>query len=197
MDIARKKKILNVTREWTEALVVAGILALLIRAFLIQPFKIPSGSMRMTLLEGDRPLVVKLIYGPQIPFTKKRLPGFFKPQRGDVVVFKYPDDPKRDFIKRLIALGGETVEIKNGDIYINDELVEDPVIKNIYYYNRKDSDYGKAGQKVEVAEGFYFMLGDNSGASSDSRFWGFVPEENIVGKAVLIFWPLNRMRFIE
>ena len=197
MYIVNKKEFTNFIKEWGEALVVAGILALIIRAFLIQPFKIPSGSMRMTLVEGDRPLVVKLIYGPKIPFTTKRLPGFSKPQRGDVVVFKYPEDPKRDFIKRLIALGGETLEIKNGDVYINDKLIEDPVIKNTYYYNRENSKYGKVNQIVEVPEGSYFMLGDNSAASSDSRFWGFVPEENLIGKAILIFWPLNRIRFIE
>ena len=182
-------------REWVESIVVAFVLAMFIRTFFLQAFKIPSGSMRMTLLEGDRLIVNKLRYGPKIPFTKKRLPGFTKPKRGDIVVFSYPEDPKRDFIKRLIAMGGETVEIRYGDIYINDKLVEDPRIKNVYYYNR--GTYGEAGQKVKVPPGNYFVLGDNSASSHDSRFWGFVPEYYIIGKAEFIYWPLNRIRFIH
>ncbi|HPN55547.1 MAG TPA: signal peptidase I, partial [Candidatus Omnitrophota bacterium] len=129
----------SATREWVESIVVAFILAMFIREFFFQAFRIPSGSMRNTLLEGDRLLVNKLYYGPKIRFTTKRLPGFTTPQRGDVIVFIYPQDSKRDFIKRLIASGGETVEIKDGDVYIDGKLIEDPRIKNIYYYN-----YGNA-----------------------------------------------------
>ena len=184
----------SATREWVESIVVAFILAMFIREFFFQAFRIPSGSMRNTLLEGDRLLVNKLYYGPKIRFTQKRLPGFTTPQRGDVIVFIYPQDPKRDFIKRLIALGGETVEIKDGDVYVNGKLVEDPRIKNKYYYN-----YGNAlpGEKIEVPEGYYFVLGDNSASSSDSRYWGFVPENNVIGKAALIYWPPQRIRFIK
>lgn len=182
-------------REWVEAILIALVLALFIRAFFVQAFRIPSGSMRMTLLEGDRILVSKLAYGPQVPFTKKRLPGFTVPRRGDLVVFEFPGDTKRDFIKRLIATGGETVEIKFGDIYIDGRLIEDPEIKNVYYYNR--GEYGRANEKIQVPEGKYYVLGDNSGSSHDSRFWGFVPEENIVGRAELIYWPLDRMRFVK
>lgn len=192
------KKQGSVLREWIESIVIAFILAMFIRTFFIQAFKIPSGSMRPTLIEGDRLMVNKLRYGPKVPFVKtKRLPGFTKPQRGDVIVFIYPVDPKRDFIKRLIGLEGETVEIREGDIYINDELVEDPVIKNIYYYNGNHYKYGKEGQKFTVPEGHYFVLGDNSGSSSDGRFWGFVPKGNVIGRAGLIYWPFNRMRFIQ
>ncbi|HQO58464.1 MAG TPA: signal peptidase I [Candidatus Omnitrophota bacterium] len=182
------------TREWVESIVVAFILAMFIREFFFQAFRIPSGSMRNTLLEGDRLLVNKLYYGPKIRFTPKRLPGFTTPQRGDVIVFIYPQDEKRDFIKRLIALGGETVEIKDGDIYVDGKLVEDPRIKNIYYYN-----YGNAlpGEKIRVPEGHYFVLGDNSASSSDSRYWGFVPENNVIGKAALIYWPPQRIRIIK
>jgi len=104
-------------------------------------------------------------------------------------------DPSRDFIKRLIGLGGETVEIKDGDIYVNGALVEDSRIKDVFYYNR--GTYGKEGNKIEVPEGHYFVLGDNSGSSSDGRFWGFVPEENVIGRAELIYWPFSRTRFIK
>jgi signal peptidase I len=152
--------------------------------------------MRPTLIEGDRLMVNKLRYGPKVPFIKdKRLPGLGGPARGDVVVFIYPVDNSRDFIKRLIGLPGEFVEIKNGDIYINGDLLKDQRIKNIYYYNR--GDYGKTNVAITVPEGHYFVLGDNSGSSSDGRFWGFVPQENVIGRAELIYWPLNRMRFIK
>ncbi len=181
--------------EWIEPIVVAFILAMFIRTFFIQAFKIPSGSMRPTLMEGDRLIVSKFIYGAKIPFTKKRLPGLSKPKRGDIIVFIYPVDGKRDFIKRLIAFGGETVEIIDGDVYVNGKIIQDPRIKNIYYYNY--GPYGQEGEKVEVPKGSVFVLGDNSGSSSDSRFWGFVPEENIIGRAEFIYWPPKRIRILK
>lgn len=182
-------------REWVDSIVVALILALLIRTFIVQAFKIPTGSMRMTLIEGDRILVNKLAYGPKIPFSNFRLPGYTKPKRGDVVVFTYPEDPKRDFIKRLIALSGQTVEIKNGRTYINGEIVDDPVIRDVYYYNR--GAYGGQNQKIVVPEDAYYVLGDNSASSKDSRYWGFVKKDLLIGKAQVIYWPLNRIRFIK
>src|SRR3989338_252658 len=186
----------SAVREWAESIVIAFILAMFIRTFFFQAFKIPSGSMRPTLVEGDRLMVNKLRYGPKVPFTKdKRLPGFGKPQRGDVIVFIYPVDPSRDFIKRLIGLGGETIEIKNGDIYVNGDVINDPLIKNTFYYNR--GEYGKEDDSITVPEGHYFVLGDNSGSSSDGRYWGFVPEGSVVGRAELIYWPFGRMRFIK
>ncbi len=186
----------SVFREWTESIVIAFILAMFIRAFFIQAFKIPSGSMRPTLIERDRLMVNKLRYGPRVPFTKtKRLPGFTEPKRGDVIVFVYPKDPSRDFIKRLVALEGEEVEIVDGDLYINDILIEDPIIKNIFYYN--GSNYGQEGEAFTVPDGHVFVLGDNSASSSDGRVWGFVPYNNIIGRAELIYWPFNRMRFIH
>jgi len=106
----------SVAREWTESIIIAFILAMFIRTFFIQAFKIPSGSMRPTLIEWDRLMVNKLRYGPRVPFSKnKRLPGMTEPKRGDVIVFVYPTDPSRDFIKRLIGLGGETIEIRGGE----------------------------------------------------------------------------------
>lgn len=189
-------KVRSVIREWVESIIIAFILAMFIRTFFIQAFKIPSGSMRPTLIERDRLIVNKLRYGPKIPLTKdKRLPGFTIPKRGDIIVFVYPVDPSRDFIKRLIGLEKETVEIKEGDIYINDTIVEDPRIKDTFYYNR--GEYGKEGQKITVPEGHYFVLGDNSGSSSDGRFWGFVPEGNVIGRAEVIYFPFKRWRIIQ
>ncbi|PIW63503.1 MAG: signal peptidase I [Candidatus Omnitrophica bacterium CG12_big_fil_rev_8_21_14_0_65_50_5] len=182
-------------REWIESIVIAFLLAMFIRTFFIQAFKIPSGSMRMTLIEGDRLMVNKLRYGPKIPFTRNRIPGYSKPDRGDIVVFIFPGTPKKDFIKRLIAFGGETVEIKFGDIYIDGEPVEDERIKNIFYYNA--GPYGLAGVPVKVPEGYVCVFGDNSRSSHDSRYWGFVPIENVIGRAEFIYWPLNRMRFLN
>ena len=186
----------SAAREWTESIIIAFVLAMFIRTFFIQAFKIPSGSMRPTLIERDRLMVNKLRYGPRVPFSKKkRLPGIAEPKRGDVIVFVYPTDPSRDFIKRLIGLGGETIEIREGNIYVNDQIIEDPPIKETYYYNR--GDYGREQQKIVVPQGHYYVLGDNSGSSSDSRFWGFVPQENVIGRAEMIYWPFSRMRFIK
>jgi signal peptidase I len=187
----------SAVREWVESIVIALILALLIRQFIVQAFKIPTGSMRMTLIEGDRILVNKFIYGAKFPFTDFRLPSLRKPKRGDVIVFMYPEDPKKDFIKRLVALPGETIEIRNGNIYIDGKLNAEPLIYNRYYYNRLDSEFGKEGQKIKVPEGSYYVLGDNSSSSRDSRYWGFVPQKNILGKAILIYWPPQRVRLIK
>jgi signal peptidase I len=185
----------SVLREWVESIAIAFVIAMVIRAFAFQAFKIPTGSMRTTLLEGDRLLVNKLVYGPQIPFTDWRIPGYGKLTRGDVIVFKFPEDPKRDFIKRLIAFPGETVTIDEGGIYINGKKIEDRKILNQYYYNR--GDYGAKGQIIRVPKNFYFVLGDNSASSMDSRFWGFVPESYLVGKAEVIYWPITRIRMIK
>jgi signal peptidase I len=219
MSKTRKPK--SAARDWIESILIALVLAVLIRSYFIQPFKIPSGSMRMTLIEGDHLFVDKWTYGPQIlppmfwdigfqegspllsvrwpdaflPMTKMRLPGFRKPRRGDIVVFVYPVDPTKDFIKRLIAVGGETVEIKGGAIYIDGKEVTDPRIRNTYYYNR--GDYGAEGQVVHVPPGYVFVMGDNSGSSYDSRYWGFVPETSIIGRADIIFWPLDRIRILQ
>ena len=208
-------------REWVESVLIALVLAVFIRTYFFQPFKIPSGSMRMALVEGDHLFVNKLRYGPILlpelhapdfmrqwfgpdfdiqwvdvlkPLAKVRLPGFGKPQRGDIVVFVYPEDRTKDFIKRLIGVPGDQVEIKDGGIFINGQQVVDPRIKNIYYYNR--GDYGQEGASITVPPGHYFMLGDNSGSSHDSRYWGFIEESDIVGKADVLFFPFNRIRLL-
>ncbi|MBL7151477.1 MAG: signal peptidase I [Candidatus Omnitrophica bacterium] len=185
----------SVIREWIESIIVALILAMIIRTFVVQAFKIPTGSMRPTLQEGDLILVNKFIYGARVPFTDLRLPGLAQLKRGDVIVFIYPEDPKKDFIKRLIGLPGDTVEIKDGTVYINDNPVLDPVFNQRYYYNR--GQWGQENQKITVTQDSYFVLGDNSASSQDSRYWGYVPEKNILGRAILIYWPPNRIRIIR
>lgn len=172
-------------KDWGEPFVIAAVLALIIRTFLLGPYKIPTGSMHPTFLEGDRIFVDKVSY------------RFKEPQRGDIIVFKYPLDKKKDFVKRLIGLPGDKIEIRDGKLVINSRLVEDPPFSNNYYYNRDDWDYGKHGQVVEVPPGSYFALGDNSAASSDSRNWGFVPSRNLVGKAFLIWWPPKRAKLVH
>ncbi len=173
-------------KEWVEPIVIALILALFIRTFFVQAFKIPTGSMRDTLIEGDRILVNKIIY------------RFREPKRGEVIVFKFPKDKKRDFIKRLIALGGETVEIKDGDVYINGKILTDSqIIRQNYYYNREDWEYGRTNQVINVPDNSYFVLGDNSAHSSDSRNWGFVEHKDVIGKAFFIYWPPRRWKMVE
>ncbi len=189
-----KKK--SALREWIEAALFAAFLAFcVIRPFIVQAFKIPTGSMRPTLLEGDLILVNKFIYGAKIPFTHFRLPAVRELKRGDVLVFIYPEDKMKDFIKRLVGLPGDTVEIKAGTVFVNDQPLLEPVFNQRYYYNR--GDFAKENQKLVVPPDNYFVLGDNSGSSKDSRYWGFVPKDNILGQALVIYWPPQRIRVIK
>lgn len=190
-----KQKIKSVVRDWVESIVVAFILAMIIRTFVIQAFKIPSGSMRSTLLEGDLILVNKFIYGAKIPFTGLNLPALRQPKKGDVIVFIYPDNPKKDFIKRLVGSPGETLEIKSGTVYVNDKPLIDSIFSQRYYYNR--GEFGQEGKKIKIPEDNFFVLGDNSASSQDSRYWGFVPRKNILGKALVIYWPPQRIKIIR
>jgi signal peptidase I len=188
-----KKK--SVIRDWVESIIIAFLLALVIRAFLVQAFKIPTGSMRMTLIEGDLILVNKFIYGAKVPFSSQRLPAVRQPQRGDVIVFIYPEDKHKDFIKRLVGLPGDVVEIKGGSIFINDKPVPEAIFNQIYYYNR--GQLAGPGEKLVVPAGSYFVLGDNSATSKDSRYWGFVPKDNLLGQAMIIYWPPQRIKLIK
>ena len=191
-----EKKPKSALRDWVESIIVAFILAMFIRTFVVQAFKIPTGSMRPTLIEGDIILVSKFIYGSKIPFTDStRLPKVRGPKRGDVVVFISPETPKKDFIKRLIGLPGDAVEIKKGTIYINDQPLLEPLFSQRYYYNQ--GEYGKEYHKTIVPENNYFVLGDNSTSSHDSRYWGFVPAKSMLGKALIIYWPPQRIRIIK
>ena len=170
--------------ENIESLLWAVALALLIRTFIMAPFKIPSGSMRQTLLEGDRILVNKFIY------------HFQQPQRGDIIVFRYPEDPKRPFIKRLVGLGGDRVEIKEGHLWVNGKRLNGAkIFEANYYYNQ--GRYGREGEVVDVPTDSYYVLGDNSASSHDSRFWGFVPRRLLIGRAMCVFWPLRRWRVLR
>lgn len=159
-------------RETIETVLWAVVLALILRTFVVQAFWIPSGSMIPTLLPGDRVLVCKFWYYVQ------------KPEREDIFVFKYPVDPKRDFVKRIIGLPGDTVEIRQGTVYINGEPLKDSYVKFKDAYNM---------QKVTVPSDSYFAMGDNRPNSQDSRFWGFVPEKNIRGPVFFRYWPLSRI----
>jgi signal peptidase I len=171
-------------KEWVEPIIIAVILALIIRTFVVQAFKIPTGSMRPTLMEGDRIFVNKFIY------------RFKEPQRGDVIVFISPEDKKKDFIKRLVGLPGENVQISDGLILINGKPVEKgSKLREQYYYNT--GDFGKEGSVQTVPKDAYFVLGDNSSSSRDSRYWGFMPKKHLLGKAIFIYWPLNRIRIIK
>ncbi|MFC1890181.1 signal peptidase I [Thermodesulfobacteriota bacterium] len=179
-----KKFTLQVVREYTEVLIIALALALFIRTFIIQAFKIPSGSMIPTLAIGDHILVSKFSYGVKIPFTDICFLDFHKPEREDVIVFREPKQGKKDFIKRVMGLTGDRIEVKNKKLYINGQIYED---RHAYFAgNRFRSGIDNFGP-VTVPEGHYFMMGDNRDNSSDSRVWGFVPFENIRGKALIIY----------
>lgn len=184
--ITRNKSTL---REYTEAIVIALILALFIRTFIIQAFKIPSGSMLPTLLIGDHLLVNKFIYGIKVPFSGTVVVPIKEPQRNDVIVFKFPQDPKLDYIKRVVGVGGDTVEGRNKIIYVNGEPFDDK-----YGVHMDDTVVGGAGGPrdnfgpVTVPAGKVFVMGDNRDNSFDSRFWGFVDHKAILGKALIIYW---------
>ena len=193
-----EKKQKSSLRENTEAIIIAIIIAMFIRTFIIQAFKIPSGSMLETLQIGDQILVNKFIYGVKIPFTDgKTLIHVKDPQKGDIVVFKFPEDPSKDFIKRVIATEGDTVEIINKKIYVNDKLLEgetyavyksDKIIPGTI--SPRDNK-----EKFTVPENKLFVMGDNRDNSYDSRFWGFVDLKAVRGKAFIIYWSWNKNKF--
>ncbi len=192
-----KEKVKSQVREWVESIVIAFAIAIVIQTFIVQAFKIPSGSMIPTFKIGDRIFVNKFLYSARVPFVNWKLPilDIKEPRRGDIIVFVSPEDPRKDFVKRLIAFGGEKVEVKDGRILVNGMALEEPGCKSVYYYNA--GDYGQEGKIIVVPANSYFVLGDNSSNSRDSRYWGFVPRKNLVGKAMLIYWPLNRMKLIK
>ena len=184
-----KTKQKSVVREYAEAIIIAIVLALFIRTFVIQAFKIPSGSMKPTLLVGDHILVNKFIYGIKLPFTDKILISLSEPERGDVVVFKFPLDTSKDYIKRVIGLPGDRVELVNKQLLINGQPTEDPHAS--YSMNGSMRVFGP----VTVPSGHLFVMGDNRDESSDSRVWGFVPRPYLKGKAFLIYWSWDRKNY--
>jgi signal peptidase I len=181
--------------EWVKPILIAAALAILIRTFIVQPFKIPSNSMYPTLKPGDRIFVNKFIYGAQIPFIGIRLPDVREPRTGDIVVFLSPVEKKKYLVKRFIAGGGNSVEINDGLLFIDGKPAEDKVLRKFFYYNR--GEYGPENKVVHVPEGSFYVLGDNSANSLDSRYWGFVPDKNLVGRAFVIHWPISRIRLIK
>ncbi len=179
-------RVKSTRREYAEALLVALALALFIRTFIVQAFKIPSGSMLPTLQIGDHLLVNKLLYGVRIPVYGTRFLDFFEPERGDIIVFVYPEDRDKDFIKRVIGIPGDEIEIRNKKLYRNGEPVEDEPYAR--YAEPPEPGPRDNFGPVTVPEGHVFVMGDNRDHSFDSRFWGFVPYEDIKGKAFIIYW---------
>uniref|UniRef100_UPI00405796F0 signal peptidase I n=1 Tax=Candidatus Electronema sp. TaxID=2698783 RepID=UPI00405796F0 len=179
----------STVREYIEAIVIAVLLALFIRTFIVQAFKIPSGSMLETLQIGDHLLVSKFIYGIKMPFSGKVLIPIKEPQRGDIIVFKYPENPSLDYIKRVVAVGGETVEIKNKKVFINGKPLADDhgQFKDERLVAASDGPRDNFGPAT-VPQGKLFVMGDNRDNSYDSRFWGFVDLEAVRGKAFILYW---------
>jgi signal peptidase I len=174
--------------EYGKIIAISIVLALLIRSFVVQAFHIPSGSMIPTFLEGDRILVNKFSFGVRNPFTNKVLINVGAPKRGDVVVFKYPNDPNTDFVKRVIGLPGEKVEIVASKIYVNGQPLNDP---HAFFRQTDLSNLYRNFGPIVVPPDNYFMLGDNRDQSNDSRSWGFVDSSLLRGKAWRIYWSWN------
>ncbi|MBI3300153.1 MAG: signal peptidase I [Elusimicrobia bacterium] len=231
-DAEKRRAFLNEDLEWADTVFSAVFLASLLMYFIVQAFKIPSGSMESTLRIGDHLFVNKFIYGVRIPFTQKRVLRFRSVKAGDIVVFQFPtDDPEaqhcggqqyaKDFIKRVVAVGGETVEVRDGAVlvdgkprgkepftqFVDSYRMEAPAMlpppgEYQQYWQDGQLD-GKLGDTmrdhfgpVKVPEGSYFAMGDNRDRSCDSRFWGPVAERYLKGKAWVIYWPPNRMGLI-
>jgi len=186
----------SVAREYLESIVVAVILALFIRTFAVQAFKIPTGSMEPNLLIGDHLLVNKLLYSPSFGPLEDRLFGKRPIERGHVVVFKFPEDPTRDFIKRVIGLPGETIEIRNKTVFVDGKPLAESYAHFIEQPLRPDDpEYGLRTESIRdnwgpqvVPDGQLLVLGDNRDNSRDSRFWGFLPRDQVKGRALLVYW---------
>lgn len=198
--------------EWVKSISVAILLFLVIRTFLVEAFKIPTGSMERTLLVGDFLLVNKAVYGAQVPFTHLRLPAFERPERGDVVVFEYPLDPSKNYVKRVVGLPGDTVAMRAGRLYVNGVRQEEEYVQHVqpggdYYdpsfewqraylapgvdpsgYRPTRDDWGP----LVVPAGQYFVMGDNRDNSQDSRYWGFVDRSLIKGRPLIIYYSFDR-----
>lgn len=176
----------SIFREYAEALIIALLLAVFIRTFVVQAFKIPSGSMLPTLQIGDHILVSKFAYGIKNPLSGANIIAFSPPQQEDIIVFKYPVNPKIDYIKRVVGVAGDRIEIKDKKVYINGELYKTEqakYISNTILQSNRDN-YGP----VTVPADSLFVMGDNRDNSQDSRFWGFVNYKMVKGRAFIIYW---------
>lgn len=186
----------HIVREYAESIIIAILLAMVIRTFIVQAFKIPSGSMEDTLAIGDHLLVNKFIYGSKIPFTDTRLLTIRDPRQGDVIVFEYPEDPSKDFIKRVVGTPGDTVEVKDKRVYVNGKLYDSP-----YEVHKETETIPKEANPrdfkdpVTVPANSYFVMGDNRDRSYDSRFWGVVSKDKIKGLAFIKYWSWDKDNF--
>ena len=182
-------------REYFESIVIAVILALFIRTFVVQAFKIPTGSMEENLLIGDHLLVNKFVFAPSLSGVERALLPIGEIEREDVIVFKYPEEPERDFIKRVIGLPGETLEVRDKKVFVNGQPLDEPYAHYIdapttpsEFHEVTSFDVRERYGPVTVPPNQYFVMGDNRDNSQDSRYWGFLPREHIKGKALLIYW---------
>lgn len=190
-DEAVEKK--SALRENIEAIIIAVILALFIRTFIIQAFKIPSGSMKDTLLIGDHLLVNKFSYGVRIPYLEDPIIPVSKPARGDIIVFRFPGDSGKDFIKRVVGVAGDTILIRDKKVYVNNRLLDPDwgVHKDPRIIPGRIQPRDNFGPEI-VPKDCLFVMGDNRDHSYDSRFWGFVPLSEVRGKALIIYWSWNK-----
>ena len=185
----------STVREYFESIVIAVILALFIRTFIVQAFKIPTGSMEENLLIGDHLLVNKFVFGPTASMFERTVLPIGTIARDDIVVFKYPEEPDRDFIKRVIGLPGETVEVRQKKVYINGKALDEPYAHFLEpaatvseFHEVTNFDVRERYGPVTVPANQYFVMGDNRDNSQDSRYWGFLPREYVKGKALVIYW---------
>ena len=181
----------STAREYFESICVAVILALFVRTFVVQAFKIPTGSMEPNLLIGDHLLVNKFNFAPTLAGVEDMVLPIDPIRRGDIIVFKYPEEPERDFIKRAIGLPGETLELRNKKVFINDAPLDEPYVHYLFPPGEEDPsdfDVRMTYGPVTVPAGHYFMMGDNRDNSQDSRYWGFLPREYVKGKALFVYF---------
>lgn len=182
-------------REYLEAFGIALVIALVVRALLIQAFKIPSSSMEDTLLVGDHIFVNKFIYGYNIPFTKGRVLQFNSPMRGDIIVFVFPEDAEKDFIKRVIGVPGDVIEVRQKTVYLNGQPIREEYARFVEGADPEGLVRARDDMPaVQVPPGKYFVMGDNRDRSYDSRFWGFVDSEAVIGKAMFIYFSIDWSR---
>ncbi len=184
----------STVREYFESILVAVVLALFVRTFVFQAFKIPTGSMKPNLLVGDHLLVNKFIFAPTASGFERALLPMRPIARGDIVVFKYPEEPERDFIKRVIGLPGDTLELQNQTVMINGQPLTEPYAHYLLppaAEGQMEGDLRRRYGPVTVPEGHYFMMGDNRDDSQDSRFWGFLPQSYVKGRALFVYWSFD------
>jgi signal peptidase I len=185
-----KKSALTVLREYLESFAIALVFALIVKCSVVEAYKIPSGSMEDTLLVGDFLLANKFIYGAKVPLLPLHLPALREPKPGDIVIFKYPRNPDVNYIKRCVAVEGQTVEIKDKVLYVDGKRIDDPPLAK--YTDPKSRSSGRDPRDnfgpYKVPQGHLFMMGDNRDNSADSRYWGPLPRELVLGKAMIVHW---------